>query len=386
MTDAAVIVVGGGPAGAATAAALSADGIDVLVLDRARFPRDKACAEFLSPGAVAALARLGLADAAGARGSWQEGMRIVSGGAAVTLRYEAPRRGLGIPRRELDALLLAAARAAGAEVREGVSVAAAVVEAGRVRGVRLRDGRVLRADLVVGADGLRSPVARSLGLERPARWPRRLGLVARVRGIPPRPLGLMAVGRLGYCGVASVGAETSVGMAVSPRARRPGESASALFERVLASLPEAARAVEGATDAGPLRGVAPLARRVSRVAGTGFLLVGDAAGFVDPFTGEGVHRALRGAELAAAAAARALARRDREPVGYAEERRSAFAAKERAVLLLQAALAAPPVFDHCLRRAGSSARVARTLAGVFGDYVPANAALRPSLVAALLRP
>jgi len=387
MTDAEVIVAGGGPAGAATAAQLGADGVHVLVLDRAAFPRDKACAEFLSPGAVAALERLGVLPAAAAAGAWHEGMRIVGGNGSFTARYREGRRGLGIARPVLDHLLLERARAAGAEIRERTDVAGALVEDGYVTGVRLRDGEALRARFVVAADGLRSPVARSLGLERKTRLPRRLGLVARVRGVPPSGLGVMAVGRGGYCGVAAVGGgEASVGVAVSPGTRREGESADELFERMLASIPAAREAVAGAPRVTAIRGVAPLARRVSRVSGPGYLLVGDAAGFTDPFTGEGIHRALRGAELAAAAARRALARSDREPVGYAAARHEAFAAKERACLVLQAALAWPTLFDYCLRRAETRERVARVLTGVFGDYLPAEAALRPALVAELVRP
>jgi len=385
--DADVIVAGGGPAGAATAALLAERGVDVLLLDRASFPREKACAEFLSPGAVAALDRLGVLESAATHGAWQEGMRIVSERAAFTLRYRDGRRGLGIARPTLDALLLDRARAAGADVRERTDVATAVVEHGLVRGVRLRDGRELRSQFVVAADGLRSPVARSLGLERRARWPQRLGLVARVRGAIASPLGLMTVGRSGYCGIANVGGgETSIGMAVSPKLRQRDETATQLFERILGELPAARAAVDGAERTGPIRGIAPLARRVSRVSGPGYLLVGDAAGFTDPFTGEGVHRALRGAELAAHAVLRALTRPDCDPTGYPASRRGAFAAKERAVFLLQAALAAPALFDHCLRRADSRDRAACTLAGVFGDYLPAEAALRPALVASLLWP
>jgi geranylgeranyl reductase family protein len=387
MTDAEVIVVGGGPAGAATATSLAAEGLHVLVLDRAAFPRDKACAEFLSPGAVAALERLGVLEDAAAAGAWQEGMRIASDRASFTARYADGRRGLGIARPVLDRLLLERARAAGAEVRERTDVGGALVERGVVTGVRLRGGGTLRARFVVAADGLRSPVARSLGLERRPRWPRRLGLVARVRGAPPSGLGVMAVGRGAYCGVAAVGGgEASVGVAVSPGTRRPGEPAEELFERILASIAPARDAVADAPRVTAIRGVAPLARRVSRVSGPGYLLVGDAAGFTDPFTGEGIHRALRGAELASAAVGRALARPDREPAGYAEARREAFAAKERACLVLQAALARPALFDYCLRRAETRERVARVLTGVFGDYVPAETALRPVLVAELVRP
>jgi flavin-dependent dehydrogenase len=99
VTDADVIVAGGGPAGAATAARLAAEGVDVLVIDRASFPREKACAEFLSPGAVGCLARLGVLAPAAAAGAWQDGMRIVTERTAFTLRYQDGRRGLAVARR-----------------------------------------------------------------------------------------------------------------------------------------------------------------------------------------------------------------------------------------------------------------------------------------------
>ena len=387
MTDAEVIVAGGGPAGAATAARLAGEGVDVLVLDRARFPREKACAEFLSPGAVAALGRLGVLAQAGSAGAWQEGMRIVGRRAEFVLRYEGDRRALGIRRTVLDALLLEQARAAGARVVEGVDVGGVHVDGGRVGGVRLRDGRVVRSRFVVAADGLRSPVARSLGLDRTARWPRRLGLVARVRGAASQPLGLMALGGGGYCGVAAIGSgEVSVGLAVSPDARRPGEGAHDLFARSVAAIPAVRAAVGGAEPTAAIHGIAPLARRVARVEGPGYLLVGDAAGFTDPFTGEGIFRALRGAELATDATLRALARADGVPAGYAQARASAFAAKQRACLLLQAALAAPAAFEHFLGRAARRDRTGRVLAGVFGDYLPAEQALRPRVVADLVLP
>ena len=391
MTDAEVVVAGGGPAGAATAARLAADGVDVALFDRARFPREKACAEFLSPGAVAALERLGVLADAAAHGAWQEGMRIAAESAEFRLRYDDGRRGLGIARPVLDGLLLERARAAGARVDEGVTVAGVLVERGAVTGVRVRDDAgqelAVRAQLVVAADGLRSPVARSLGLERELRRPRRLGLVARVRGAATSSMGVMAVGRDAYCGVASVGAaETSVGLVVSAGARRADETAAELIHREVEALAPAHDALTGAARATSIRGASPLARRVGQVAGPGYLLVGDAAGFTDPFTGEGVHRALRGAELAASAVRNALARRDRDPVDYPRARRDAFAAKERACLLVQALLARPALFEYCLRRAARRERAARVLAGVFGDYVPARAAFDPGVVADLVRP
>lgn len=391
MSDAQVIVVGGGPAGAATASRLAAGGVDVLVLDRARFPREKACAEFLSPGTVAALGGLGVLEAASAAGAWQKGIGIVTASAELTLAYADGRRGLGIARPFLDTLLLRQAVACGARLREGVTALAAAQVRGGVQGVRVRDEggaeAVLTADLVVVADGLRSRVARSLGVERAARWPRRLGLVAHVRDAAPREFALMAVGAGRYCGIATVGGgETSVGLAVAPDWRAPSEPASALFARTIASLAAAREAVAGSVRTTPIRGAGPLARSVCRVSGPGYLLVGDAAGFTDPFTGEGVHRALRGAELAADAVVEALGRRDRDPLGYALARRHAFARKERACQLLQAVLAVPPLFDYCLRRAATRRRPADVLTGVFGDYVCAGSMFRPAVLADLVRP
>lgn len=391
MSDVQVVVVGGGPAGAATAARLAGVGVDVLVLDRARFPREKACAEFLSPGTVDALDRLGLRDEAAAAGAWQHGMRIVSERATLTLDYADGHRGLGVARTKLDTLVLGAARSAGARVDEGVAVLGAIQEKSRVRGVRVRDadGRVstVTAELVVAADGVHSPVARSLGLERPAPWPRRVGLVAHVDGVEPDALGLMAVGSGRYCGVAAVGAgELSVGMALSDGLRRPSESVTALWERVVDSLPSVREALAGSTRTSRIRGVAPLARAVRRVSGPGYLLVGDAAGFVDPFTGEGVHRALRGAELAADSTLEALRRSDRHALHYPAARRSAFAAKHRAYLGLQAVLAVPAFLEYCLRRAAGRRHVAAALAGVFGDYLAPATLYHPRTLLELIRP
>ncbi len=407
--DAEVIVAGGGPAGAATATLLARHGHDVLLLDRAAFPREKPCAEYLSPGVLDVLRRLGalerIASLAVAR-PW--GMVIHTPRARLAVTYPASditrpmRHALGVPRPAFDAMLLDHARAAGVRVRERALVTGAVVEGGQVVGVQTRPpstdaagaaGRepkatTLRARVVVAADGLHSAVARSLGLERPMRWPRRLGLVARYTGVTGlEDHGAMYVGRRRYGGLAPVGdGLVNVGLVGPLDEKRPGESREALFARWLAALPGAASALVGARRVTPVRGTGPLARRVRQVAGPGYLLVGDAAGFLDPFTGEGVYRALRGAELAAAAVERMLRRADALPVGYAAARRAAFAEKERVTWLIQGFMAAPPAFDAALHNLARRPTLAATLGGILGDYQPAAAALRPAFLAALLRP
>lgn len=385
-----VVVVGGGPAGAATAARLAARGRDVLVLDKRRFPREKACAEYFSPGAVDALERLGALDAVHAHASTRPpGIRLVSARESFLVSYDRP--ALGVARPLLDAALLAGARAAGARVLEGAQVLGALVEDGRAAGVRARvDGEevLARARLVVGADGLRSAVARSLALERPARWPRRLGLVARFGGVSALgDVAEMHVGPDSYCGLAPVGdGFVTVALVVPLGGKRPGEPTASYFQRRLAELPGVRARLRGGARVTPISGAAPLGCRPRRAAGPGFLLVGDAAGFLDPFTGEGVYRALRGAELAADAASRALSRPDGVPAGYEEARRAEFADKERVCLLVQAFLSSRGAFDYALRRLRRRPDVARLLCGVLGDYLPARRALAPSYLLALLRP
>ncbi|HEX3157817.1 MAG TPA: FAD-dependent oxidoreductase, partial [Gemmatimonadaceae bacterium] len=170
MTRGRVIVVGGGPAGSSTAWHLAREGVAVTVLDRARFPRPKACAEYLSPEASRLLAKMGALESVERQGATHlAGMlvrapsgEVIHGEFAAAHGFRGFRdRGLAIPRMELDALLLDQARHAGAEVRERVRVTDVLRDGdGRVCGVMTldADGRrgEQRADLVIGADGLRS--------------------------------------------------------------------------------------------------------------------------------------------------------------------------------------------------------------------------------------
>jgi flavin-dependent dehydrogenase len=174
------VVVGGGPAGSATAARMAAAGLRVMVLDRATFPRPKPCGECLSPAAVEALGRLGVLDRVlGAGAAPVKGWRIHAGEAApFEGRFPAERPGLALSRDRLDALLLNHARESGAEVRPEARVVELERDGGRIAGVRLVTGEVVRARVVVGADGLRSVVVRRLGLLRRAPRLRKVALTA----------------------------------------------------------------------------------------------------------------------------------------------------------------------------------------------------------------
>jgi menaquinone-9 beta-reductase len=358
------IVVGAGPAGSATAALLAATGRTVLVLDAARFPRRKACAEYISPGGADILHERG---ALNGEGRWLRGMaiRAPSGAEHVVEYCGGARRGLSISREKLDLALLEVACARGAELRQGCRVMNVVHDEGRVSGVRLVDGQEIRARTVVGADGLHSVVARAAGKPLPVRWPRRLGLVAHLEEVEwPDEVGQMWVGRGGYVGVAPLNNDGLVTVGLVRSMRHGHATASELFEKGLAEFPGLARRLSVGQRVGTVIGVGPLARRVRRCAGPGYLLVGDAAGFFDPFTGEGIFRALRSAQLAMEYI--------NDPHGYSRARKAAFQAKERLTQIIQIFVQAPPLLELAVRRLNQRPAVAAELGNMLGDLESAH--------------
>jgi flavin-dependent dehydrogenase len=318
-----VIVCGAGPAGSVAATVLARGGARVLLLDRARFPRDKLCGDTINPGTIAVLRRLGLMR--GFEGSARpvDGM-IVTGERGVRVRaaYGAGVRGMAILRRDLDAALVREAAAAGARVEDEVLVRSALVDADdgdpRVRGVVIagRDGRDLRvpAPLVIAADGRRSRLALPLGLARHPRRPRRWAIgayFADVAGMTS--FGEMHIRRGQYLGVAPVPCDLANVCLVVPRpstapeARRAAGRAgrdglddpSAALRTAIEGDRELRDRFAGARMAAPPVVLGPLAVDVAVPGAPGLLLAGDAAGFIDPMTGDGLRFAVRGGELAA---------------------------------------------------------------------------------------
>ncbi|HSK94390.1 MAG TPA: NAD(P)/FAD-dependent oxidoreductase [Candidatus Angelobacter sp.] len=382
-----VAVAGAGPSGAALAAALARRGASVLLVEAAEHPRPKACAEYASPRIADELARLGIRATA-----WQpaarrlDGMDLHAGGHRVRIAAadaRGPRPAWGLDRRRFDAILAAHASACGATLQERSRIVGLVTEGTRVRGVRVRrqgSDESVRADIVVGADGARSTVARLLDVEAPVRAPRRLGLVAHYEPLDDLvDHGEMHAATGWYVGLAPIAGALNVGMALPMSPARPAE---ARFAEAVAALPAVARRLAASRRIGPIRGAAPIGHRVREVAGSGWLLVGDAAGFVDPFTGEGIHRALRGARAAADAI---LAGGD-VAAAYRRERQRAFAAKEVLSWIVQAALAAPGVLGHAVGRLESRPVAARRLGSALGDCRPAADALSPRAVWEVLGP
>jgi flavin-dependent dehydrogenase len=397
-----VLVVGTGPGGSASAALLARAGFSVTAVDRAAFPRDKACSEYMSPEAVRLLDRLGVVSELEAAGAAPlHGTRVIAArGSRLHGRFAhagvTPFRptGLSLSRRLLDESLVGAARAAGATVLERTAVEALLYDRGAVGGAVVRDGdgrrHALRARLTIGADGLRSLVARRIGRRRHGH-PHRLAFVAHV----DRVTGMgdsaeMHVGRQGYVGLNPIGGgRTNVALVVP--AERGGEARG----RMESFLLEALRAFPGLHErvaAGALArrvlATGPFAAWSGRVTVDGAALVGDAADFFDPFTGEGIYSALRGAELLAEAAVVALGRPG--PVtaadldGYRRARRRAFAGKWAVERLIGYGMLFPALFDRAVARLGRRAGMADTLIGVTGDFVPARRVLNPLFLARMI--
>ncbi|HMQ21619.1 MAG TPA: NAD(P)/FAD-dependent oxidoreductase, partial [Planctomycetota bacterium] len=316
--DVDVVIAGAGPAGAGLALRLAGQGYSVALVDKARFPREKPCGEFLSPPCVPMLAELGIDVFAlgAASGHEVRGMRLAVGDHSAVGRYASIGRahapqigGIGVRREVLDAELVALARRhPDILVLEEHGVRDLIRDAdGRVRGLLLDepDGsqRPLRAAVTVGADGLRSRVARSLGVQRPIPWLQRFALVTRFRGVEAQDFGELHFFDRGYFAAVDVDSGLfSLNLIVDAAALPKGrDEVERFFESRLDLVPRLRERLRCAERAAPLRAYGPLGVRTVRQVMPGVALVGDACGYVDPMTGEGIYLALRGAELLAGA-------------------------------------------------------------------------------------
>ena len=401
-----MIIVGGGPAGSSTAYFLAKAGVQVTLLDRARFPRDKTCSEYMSPQASRILEAMDVLHTVEASGAAQlSGMRVhapngstIHGEFAAGHGYQGHRdTGIAVRRTILDSILLDRAKSVGVQVVEGTRVTDVLRnERGRVVGVTTPNASngasEQRADLVIGADGLRSVVGRRLDLIRASRWPRRIALVTHYSGVENlRDFGEMHVDRGGYCGVADVGnglANVAVVVPVS-RSAEVAADKTEFLESWIAERPQLASMFVNAIRETPVRATGPFASSARKAWVPGAALVGDAADFFDPFTGEGIYTALRGGELLAEYTAGSLRegrpdRIDQSIKAYDKARRSEFSGKWKVEKLVGTAVAFPALINRAARVLSRRRDMADLLVGVVGDFVPAREVLRPGYLLSLL--
>ncbi len=359
-----VLIAGAGPAGCVAAIALARAGARVLLVDRARFPRDKLCGDTLNPGTLRVLGRWGLRDEIERASIPLTGMVVTGeGGVAVPAPFGAGLEGRALSRRTLDALLLRAAIAARVQVQDRVRVTAPLVDEHggqlRVRGAVVESSRGTRlrlpATVTIAADGRQSSLAFALGLARQPARPRRWAIgayYADVDGLGQ--MGEMHIRAGHYIGVAPLPGGVANVCLVSPAG--PGfDRPAALLAARVASDAQLAPRFERARRVGPVAILGPLAVDASAFGLPGLLLAGDAAGFVDPMTGDGLRFALRGAELAADVAAATLLDPDIDIAQtLAESRARAFGRKMRVNRALRAFVAS----SGAVRAAAVGARLA----------------------------
>jgi len=419
-----VVVVGAGPAGATTALLLARAGASVLLMDRARFPRDKACSEYLSPATTEILERLGggILDAVeGAAHAKLYGMKVVAPcGATMCGRFRGGPRpySFALPRTTFDTILISAAGRAGAVVREGVTVENLVWEKGAVAGVVARLGNrqpvTCNARIVVGADGLRSVVARRLGLIRSSP-PRRVAFTAHVADVAGMDgVGELHVSKRGYVGLGPVGEGVTTVALVVPlaavrRSRGEGRDFRRDFFAELERFPGLAGRFDPRRLVRDVLATGPFAQwsRTAVAPGGGAVLVGDAADFFDPFTGQGIYSAMRGAELAAECLIPILtscpplrsgeggrpefplSRRERGVGGedlapYDRVRRREFRGKWLLERLIGVGVGWPALTDRVVRRLAARPDLADLLVSATGNIVPARRVLAASVLVQFL--
>lgn len=293
-----VVVVGAGPAGSSLAIRLARRGVAVDLVDQCQFPRPKPCGEGLMPKALADLEELGVLGRVRARGTSFAGIAYVSGSRRAEARF--PRggadhdQGLGVPRSDLDrALVEQAGQTPGVTLHLGT----------RVNGFRLRDGRVravctdrgeLPCTALVGADGRHSLVRRRAGLDAPAPARSRSALVAslEVEGPLPEVVEVHLLDRR-ECYLTPVGGgQVQVALCLEKSASKEiGGDPEGALEAALAS-PSLVGLASRSRRVGPVQAVGRLSVGARKPADQGIFLAGDAAGFLDPVTGEGVSLAL----------------------------------------------------------------------------------------------
>lgn len=382
-----VLVIGGGPAGATAAFQLASAGVDVTLIDRATFPREKVCGESLSPGALARLRAIGMwTPADGEAAQAIRGMRIRSPyGVTFYGRYRSARgtQGLAIRRTTLDHELLTSARRRGVRVREGIEALRAEADTTGgasvvIRGAGSLATQTIQARRVVVADGRRSFLARQLGFLEPARSPwgdtgiRRYAVRAHCEQVSDlSDYAEMQVGQGGYCGIAPLSRTSANVCYVLFRNRidMTPETLAADFRRHLAGFPEVADRLGASTVEGPIRVVGPL-RLVSRRQSQGpFIACGDTSGFLDPFTGEGIAHAIASGVLGAQAVISSLGGHTRAFPEYEEGLRALRRYKGAAARLLHGLVSRPVLANSAALLFARLPRLGDAAVQLFGDQI-----------------
>ncbi len=375
-TDAEVIVAGAGPAGAAAARALAAAGVDVILCDRSRFPRDKACGDGLIPDALAALGTMGLADAVRARAHQAPSLRVLSP-SGIEVEFRTPLQ--VVPRVVLDHLLVQSARDAGARFRH-VTIERPIVDGSYVAGIvgtdmDTRAAVELRAPLTVLATG---GAGRVLAAFDSTARVRASGTAVRTYAVPA---GAALDGSLwialepdllpGYAwAFPAPGHRVNVGVGTLSDSGHPSSRINLRrrLDQLVAGGGVLGRRVGRFADATPYLG-APLRTGLTgaTLGQPGLAIIGEAAGTTYSISGEGIGKALESGLLVGEMATRAPRDLAQAGLRYAAVMQERHAARFRSYARAQKLVARAWVADYVARRANESPWLHRRLTGIITE-------------------
>ncbi len=367
---------------------LNRRGYDVALCDQAKFPRDKVCGEFISPGADPILEQLGVLNAIEALTPKRlKGVAISSyESAELGIDYPAATEtgsrptSLSVPRYQLDALFLKQVQSAGVKVFEQHKVTDFIFNEGCVAGVTGWDENKtafsLSCKLVVDAGGRNAVSLKKFSLKREPSGSTKIAFSAHWQGVHlPDDYCYMHVSRPGYTGISSVGNGRANVVLVVDRSALGGEKTEVFYHRVLMKNSRRNEILLDGERVEPVRSVESLAFAVKPAPCGGLILVGDATGFIDPFTGEGIYLSLRSAQLAGEVIHAGFkgSNFSRNVLSvYDQQRRQEFGGKFLLSRILQWLIYNRPFCNRVMKSLASNRVLAETLVGVIGDILPAE--------------
>ena len=388
MDNADVIVIGGGPAGCSAAIGLSRLGYNVVLCDQAKFPRDKVCGEFISPAADPILDRLGILSRIETLNPKRlKGVSISSfEGKEFSIDYpfqpglaERP-TSLSVSRYELDSLFVEEAKRAGVEVREQYKVTEFLFEDDCVIGIRGWDGNKtsfsIHAPLVIDAGGRNALSLKKFQLKEEPVGGVKIAMAAHWEGAQiADDYCYMHVSDPGYTGISNVGRDRANVVLVVDRHSINGENPDKFYLDTVMKNSQRYKILRNAKCLESVRTVESLAFSVKSLPCGGLLMVGDAMGFIDPFTGEGIYLSLRSSEIAVEVAVKALENfnfsRDALNI-YEVRRKKEFDKKFLLSRILQKLICNQFFCNQVLKALKGDRGLAETLVGVIGDLEPAE--------------
>ncbi len=375
--EADAIVVGAGPGGSATAAHLARLGVHTILLEKSKFPREKVCGDGLTPRSVKALINLGIDTSEESGWIHNKGLRVYTGNASTYFELpwpelaDFPNYGMTRSREEFDQILARHAQDMGATLITEAPVQAPIINSatGRIEGVTLKDGRQFRAPVVVAADGNSSRLAIAMGLPRRDDRPMGVAVRAYYRAAhttddwmeswlemwdgEPAKSDLLP----GYVWVFGLGnSVTNVGLGMLNSSPHFGKiDYRQLLKKWAQSMPEEWGYCEE-NRLGEIRGAAlPMGFNRDRLYQSGMLLVGDAAGLVSPFNGEGISYAMESGQMAAEAIAQARSlgfgsrASEKTLAGYDSRVRAAFGGYFRLGQVFTKLIGNPTIMHLCVK-------------------------------------